>query len=418
MRVPSNAHTLGPTWIAFQHPPAHSARTQHLHPLPRALTIATRGRYPTCTPLAPPSARGAPPAPASSFTSTTASSRPAPHPPAGRVIHLDHSILTPCPTPAHRASRSPRPQDPHALPHTRPQGEYYACALSNVYTFGPTFRAEYSFTSRHLAEFWMIEPEIAFCDLEDDMVCAEDYVRYCCRFLLENCKWVRGCVGTACATAAASCTCVRGCVGTACATAAASCWRAALDCVGAAPPAWMAGLGNQLFVAEISKIPLWQEIMDHLLDPRQKPALRPARWWNWSCQPTNTLLESVAILLPPQSADPTLSSSTRWWTRRPSNGYNRSVRPGCMLARAGSNAPCALAACSHVRGATHPPSPPLAHLPVWLPWGGGSDEPQPPLPPLPTCLYGCLGAEAAMSLSPLSPPCPPACMAALGRRQR
>lgn len=46
------------------------------------------------------------------------------------------------------------------------QGEYYACGLSSVYTFGPTFRAENSHTSRHLAEFWMIEPEIAFCNLE------------------------------------------------------------------------------------------------------------------------------------------------------------------------------------------------------------------------------------------------------------
>lgn len=68
------------------------------------------------------------------------------------------------------------------------QGEYYACALSNIYTFGPTFRAEYSFTARHLAEFWMIEPEMAFCDITDNMQCAEDYVRYCCRFLLDNCK--------------------------------------------------------------------------------------------------------------------------------------------------------------------------------------------------------------------------------------
>jgi len=46
------------------------------------------------------------------------------------------------------------------------QGEYYACGLSSIYTFGPTFRAEQSHTTRHLAEFWMIEPEIAFCDLE------------------------------------------------------------------------------------------------------------------------------------------------------------------------------------------------------------------------------------------------------------
>ena len=58
--------------------------------------------------------------------------------------------------------------------------ETYACALSNVYTFGPTFRAEDSYTTRHLAEFWMIEPELAFADLNDDMQCAEDYVRHCC----------------------------------------------------------------------------------------------------------------------------------------------------------------------------------------------------------------------------------------------
>ena len=57
--------------------------------------------------------------------------------------------------------------------------ETYACALSDVYTFGPTFRAEYSFTSRHLSEFWMIEPEICFADLETNMNLAEDYVKYC-----------------------------------------------------------------------------------------------------------------------------------------------------------------------------------------------------------------------------------------------
>lgn len=67
-------------------------------------------------------------------------------------------------------------------------GEYYACGLSNVYTFGPTFRAENSHTARHLAEFWMIEPEMAFCNLDDDMTCAEDYVRYCCNYLLANCR--------------------------------------------------------------------------------------------------------------------------------------------------------------------------------------------------------------------------------------
>jgi asparaginyl-tRNA synthetase len=65
--------------------------------------------------------------------------------------------------------------------------ETHACALSDVYTFGPTFRAENSNTSRHLAEFWMIEPEICFADLADDMALAEDYVRYCAAYALENC---------------------------------------------------------------------------------------------------------------------------------------------------------------------------------------------------------------------------------------
>jgi asparaginyl-tRNA synthetase len=57
--------------------------------------------------------------------------------------------------------------------------ENYCCALSDVYTFGPTFRAENSHTSRHLAEFWMVEPEMAFADLADDMACAEDFVKHC-----------------------------------------------------------------------------------------------------------------------------------------------------------------------------------------------------------------------------------------------
>ncbi|KAF5743022.1 asparagine--tRNA ligase cytoplasmic 1-like [Tripterygium wilfordii] len=67
------------------------------------------------------------------------------------------------------------------------QVETYACALSSVYTFGPTFRAEQSHTSRHLAEFWMVEPEIAFADLKDDMNCAEAYVKYLCQWLLDKC---------------------------------------------------------------------------------------------------------------------------------------------------------------------------------------------------------------------------------------
>lgn len=65
--------------------------------------------------------------------------------------------------------------------------ETHACALSDVYTFGPTFRAENSHTTRHLAEFWMIEPEIAFADLEMDINLAEDYLKYCVHYALEMC---------------------------------------------------------------------------------------------------------------------------------------------------------------------------------------------------------------------------------------
>jgi len=68
------------------------------------------------------------------------------------------------------------------------QGEIAAMALSKVYTFGPTFRAENSNTARHLAEFWMIEPEMAFHDLEDNMNVAESFLRYCVSYILENCK--------------------------------------------------------------------------------------------------------------------------------------------------------------------------------------------------------------------------------------
>ena len=64
--------------------------------------------------------------------------------------------------------------------------ENFCCALSDVYTFGPTFRAENSHTSRHLSEFWMIEPELAFATLEDDMACAEDYLKFCLQYVLTN----------------------------------------------------------------------------------------------------------------------------------------------------------------------------------------------------------------------------------------
>lgn len=66
--------------------------------------------------------------------------------------------------------------------------ECFAMAFSNVYTFGPTFRAENSHTARHAAEFWMIEPEMAFCDLEGDMVVAEDMIKYIIGEVLGNAK--------------------------------------------------------------------------------------------------------------------------------------------------------------------------------------------------------------------------------------
>ena len=65
-------------------------------------------------------------------------------------------------------------------------GETYAMAFKNIYTFGPTFRAENSNTTRHAAEFWMIEPEIAFADLKDDMILAESMVKYIINYVLEN----------------------------------------------------------------------------------------------------------------------------------------------------------------------------------------------------------------------------------------
>ena len=66
-------------------------------------------------------------------------------------------------------------------------GETFAMAFKNIYTFGPTFRAENSNTTRHAAEFWMIEPEIAFADLNDDMMLAESMLKYVIRYVLDNC---------------------------------------------------------------------------------------------------------------------------------------------------------------------------------------------------------------------------------------
>jgi asparaginyl-tRNA synthetase len=67
------------------------------------------------------------------------------------------------------------------------EAELAALALGQVYTFGPTFRAENSNTSRHLAEFWMIEPEVAFNNLQDNMNLTEDFLKYICTYVMENC---------------------------------------------------------------------------------------------------------------------------------------------------------------------------------------------------------------------------------------
>ena len=66
------------------------------------------------------------------------------------------------------------------------EGELAATALGDIYTFGPTFRAENSNTARHLAEFWMIEPEMAFYDLEDNANLAEEFIQYIIKHAMEN----------------------------------------------------------------------------------------------------------------------------------------------------------------------------------------------------------------------------------------
>jgi asparaginyl-tRNA synthetase len=68
------------------------------------------------------------------------------------------------------------------------EAESYALGLGEVYTFGPTFRAENSNTTRHLAEFWMIEPEMAFYDLNDNMHLAESFLKYVLEYIMDSCK--------------------------------------------------------------------------------------------------------------------------------------------------------------------------------------------------------------------------------------
>ena len=68
------------------------------------------------------------------------------------------------------------------------EGELAAMSMGSIYTFGPTFRAENSNTPRHLAEFWMVEPEVAFNEIEDNMQLAEDFIIHCIQWALDNCQ--------------------------------------------------------------------------------------------------------------------------------------------------------------------------------------------------------------------------------------
>ncbi len=93
---------------------------------------------------------------------------------AGEMFHLDIGASE---------KAGPKPEDFFGKPSFltvsgQLEGEAFACALGDIYTFGPTFRAENSHTSRHASEFWMVEPEMAFCDLEADMDLAEDLIKY------------------------------------------------------------------------------------------------------------------------------------------------------------------------------------------------------------------------------------------------
>lgn len=105
-----------------------------------------------------------------------------------RVTTLDMENLPKLPNGKIDYSKDFFGKEAHLTVSGQLNGEMYACALGDIYTFGPTFRAENSNTQRHAAEFWMIEPEIAFADLNDDMDLAEDMVRYCVKDIMENCS--------------------------------------------------------------------------------------------------------------------------------------------------------------------------------------------------------------------------------------
>ena len=108
---------------------------------------------------------------------------------AGEMFHvttldLKQVPLTPAGTPDY--SRDFFGKETNLTVSGQLNGETYAMAFQNIYTFGPTFRAENSNTARHAAEFWMIEPEIAFADLDDDMLLAENMLKYIIHYVLDN----------------------------------------------------------------------------------------------------------------------------------------------------------------------------------------------------------------------------------------
>ncbi|MFC2109358.1 asparagine--tRNA ligase [Bacteroidota bacterium] len=110
---------------------------------------------------------------------------------AGEMFRV--SALDPNNTPKNENGKADHSKDffgkeTHLTVSGQLEAETYAMALGKVYTFGPTFRAENSNTSRHLAEFWMIEPEVAFNDLNDNMDLSEDFIKYTLGYILENCK--------------------------------------------------------------------------------------------------------------------------------------------------------------------------------------------------------------------------------------
>ena len=109
---------------------------------------------------------------------------------AGEMFRV--TTLDPAEVPIRDGQRDSKPDffggPAHLTVSGQLEAEIYALAMGDVYTFGPTFRAENSNTSRHLAEFWMVEPEMAFCDLEGDVALAVEFLKYVFSYVLEHCS--------------------------------------------------------------------------------------------------------------------------------------------------------------------------------------------------------------------------------------